>query len=786
MKRLVALFLFAILALVTWQNASALTIDAIPQKKEFSPNDWIKVDLRIHGYNGGPINWVAHRPDNSAISGTVDQQVRFEKAIHTIIRDAFDKEFGPWSINYQYGGVNKTAHFNVKPLNLVVFMDKVTYYEPNIMNINITSSYYNPKAQFAQSYFVSFYDRDGNLAIGPGEIEVKGDRPSVIYHFPMFELSKYNPPGLYKLKIQYFNSVIEVPFLLGDIHKLMELSVQSTATYYQGSEVTLDVLFSRLTQTTATLNITDPTGNITTNKFHPRSDHDTLVLKNFSKKIGMYKYEVRYAGATNAGTFNVIKNPHELPNIQLEILPNKLNYRPGEIADFKIQTSQIISNSISTWVTNPDGKSSSDIMLPIDTSEIIIPHKIAKNDNRGQWKLYVNYDGIVKYSSFYVDGPPVDDSKILGADQYSIPTLVLEINPTTFKSPTGIAADSGNNTYVVDAGNSKVEKFDYNGNLLLFWGNTGSSMGQLKNPSGIFVDEKYVYVVDTGNSRINMFNKTGSFVNTWGTYGDNSGMFRIPSSINLDHNGEIFVGDLEKKSIQIFDRKGAYVDQIDSSFTQGASFLGIKALTFDSQNNLFAVSTDDTILKYSTIGKFLNVYGSIGTQDGRFNNPSAIAIDSKDNIYVADTGNHRIQKFDSDGNFILSWGTEGIGAGQFEQPVGLAIDSGDNIYVVDKKNNNIQKFALYSGINKNVLPSWVRNTAIWWSEGIFDKKDFSLAIRYMVDQGIITAPPMSHDENVKIPTWLKGNVKLWSSGQIDDNTFLMTIQHLMSIGIVKI
>ena len=786
MKRLVTLFLFVILAFVTYQNASALTIDAIPQKQEFSSNDWIKVNLSIHGYTGGPIKWVAHRPDNSVISGTVDQQVRHENAIHTIIRDALDKEFGSWSINYQYGGVNKTAHFNVRSLNLVVFMDKVTYYEPDIMNINITSSYYNPKAQFAQSYLLDFYDRDGNIAVGTSEIEVKGDRSSVIYHFPMFQLSKYNPPGLYKLKIQYFNSVVNAPFLLGDINKLMELSVKSQDTYYQGSDITFDLLFTRLTQSTATMIITDPSGNTNSSQFHPRSVHDTLVLKNFSKKIGAYKFELDYAGAKNAGTYNVVKNPHELPDILVEISSNKLNYRPGEIANFKIQTSKIITNSLSTWVVNPNGKNSSEILLPIDVPEIIIPHKIAKNDDRGEWKLYVNYDGIVKHSSFYVDGSPVDDSRIMNLVQYSVPGFVLSINSTTFKFPTGIALDSDNNAYIIDSGNSKIKKFDSNGNLLLSWGNSGSSMGQFKNPSGIFVGEKYVYVADTGNSRINMFNKTGSFVYSWGTFGGNSGMFHILSSINSDHNGEIFVGDLEKKTIQIFNSKGVYADKIDSALTEGASFSGIKAVTFDSQNNLFAVSTSDNILKYSNIGKFLNFYGSIGTEEGRFNNPSAIAIDSKDNIYVADTDNHRIQKFDSDGNFILSWGTEGTGPGQFEQPVGLAIDSANNIYVVDKKNNSIQKFALFSGINKNVLPSWVKNTAIWWSEGVFDKNDFSQSIRYMVNQGLITTPPMNNDDIVKIPNWFKGNVKLWSSGQIDDNTFFMTIQYLMSIGIVKI
>jgi sugar lactone lactonase YvrE len=786
MKKLIPLFLFAILVFVTYQNASALTINAIPQKQEFGPNEWIKVDLEIQGYVNGDIKWVAHRPDNSIISGTVLQQVKAGKATHQIIRDAYDNEFGSWSIDYQYGGVNQTVHFNVASLNLVIFMDKTTYYEPDIMKINITSSYYNPNAKFAQSYFLNFYDKDGNHAIGTREIEVNAFGPSVIYHFPMSELSKYNPPGLYKLKIQYFNSDVNVPFLLGDIRKLMELSVKSLDTYYQGSDITFDLLFTRLTQSTATMIITDPSGNSTSTQFNPHSVHDTLVLKNSSNKIGMYKFELDYAGAKNVGTYNVIKNPHELPDIQVKVFPNKLNYRPGEIANFKIQISKIITNSISTWIVNPSGKNSSEIFLPVDTPETVIPHKIAKNDDRGEWKLYVNYEGIVKYSSFYVDGSAIDDTRILDVVQYSIPTFVLSINSTTFKFPTGIALDSDSNAYVIDSGNSKVKKFDHKGNLLLSWGNTGSSIGQFKNPLGIFVDEKYVYVADTGNSRINMFNKTGSFVNSWGTYGDNSGMFHTPSSINSNHNGEIFVGDLERNTIQIFNNKGVYVDQIDSSLTQGASFSGIKALTFDSQNNLFAISTSNNILKYSNIGKFLNVYGSIGTEEGRFNNPSAIAIDSKGNIYVADTDNHRIQKFDSNGNFILSWGTEGTADGQFGQPVGLAIDSGDNIYVVDKKNNSIQKFALYNGINKNVWPSWVKNSVIWWSNGAFDKNDFSQAIRYMVNQGLITAPPMNNDDTVKIPNWLKGNVRLWSLDQIDDNTFSMTIQYLISKGIVKI
>jgi hypothetical protein len=69
-----------------------------------------------------------------------------------------------------------------------------------------------------------------------------------------------------------------------------------------------------------------------------------------------------------------------------------------------------------------------------------------------------------------------------------------------------------------------------------------------------------------------------------------------------------------------------------------------------------------------------------------------VAIDSADNVYVADTYNHRIQKFDSDGTFLTKWGSSGAGDGQFRYPKGVAVDSADNVYVADAYNHRIQKF----------------------------------------------------------------------------------------------
>ena len=70
--------------------------------------------------------------------------------------------------------------------------------------------------------------------------------------------------------------------------------------------------------------------------------------------------------------------------------------------------------------------------------------------------------------------------------------------------------------------------------------------------------------------------------------------------------------------------------------------------------------------------------------------PADIAFDSKDNIYILDSGNHRIQKFDSDGKYLATFGRQGEGPGEFQYPMSLDIDTEGYLYISDPQNQRIQ------------------------------------------------------------------------------------------------
>jgi len=121
-----------------------------------------------------------------------------------------------------------------------------------------------------------------------------------------------------------------------------------------------------------------------------------------------------------------------------------------------------------------------------------------------------------------------------------------------------------------------------------------------------------------------------------------------------------------------------------------------------------AISTGliSTFAGSSTSGSFSGDGGA--ATSATFKNPYGVAVDSSGNVYIADYGNHRIRKVAVStglistiaGSGVSSYGGDGGAAtsASIKQPIGVAVDSSGNVYIADTGNHRIRKVTVSTGL----------------------------------------------------------------------------------------
>lgn len=86
------------------------------------------------------------------------------------------------------------------------------------------------------------------------------------------------------------------------------------------------------------------------------------------------------------------------------------------------------------------------------------------------------------------------------------------------------------------------------------------------------------------------------------------------------------------------------------------------------------------------------------------------------------------------------------------------------------------------------IPDWIRNNALWWSQGEISQSDFVTGLQFLIQEDILHVPATQVSENKsdKVPEWVKTNAAWWGEGKVTDTEFVNSVQYLMKIGLISV
>ena len=233
-----------------------------------------------------------------------------------------------------------------------------------------------------------------------------------------------------------------------------------------------------------------------------------------------------------------------------------------------------------------------------------------------------------------------------GTGQY-----IRSLGQGLYDRPHGLRVDRDDNIWTTDVASHVVYKMNPDGRILLVLGVRGNAgdmhpYGHLplfNEPNDLAFAANGDFFVTQGHGRgeprVLKFDRDGNFIKAWGKKGKGPGEFDIAHSIAIDAKGLVYVADRNNQRIQVFDADGNYVRESRHPGTPCGLFIS------SDQHLWLAHGHAGQVIKLDLDGKVLGVTGKQGKGLGQFGEAHFIALGPKDEVYVADTLNWRVQKF---------------------------------------------------------------------------------------------------------------------------------------------
>ena len=233
----------------------------------------------------------------------------------------------------------------------------------------------------------------------------------------------------------------------------------------------------------------------------------------------------------------------------------------------------------------------------------------------------------------------------------------------------------------------------------------------INGPRGLFIDAgNNVYVAEAEGSRILRYNNSGTntlSIGTAGWWDASDENVSWPEDVHVDSTGDIWVVDASR--VARFSSSGSHEmsfpadeDERYDCLTDNDHFCYPQGLAFDTLGRLYVSDTENHRIQVFTISGGTPVYwttigtGIAGTGNNQFNYPYHIALNSANELFVADSENHRVQKC----TYSATWtcttfhgvsGVWGDDANHLSWPRGITVDPSGNVFIADTDNWRVKK-----------------------------------------------------------------------------------------------
>lgn len=215
----------------------------------------------------------------------------------------------------------------------------------------------------------------------------------------------------------------------------------------------------------------------------------------------------------------------------------------------------------------------------------------------------------------------------------------------------------------------------------------------LSDPHAIVVTQECIVVTEWPPGKVTFFDRSDRrplrHLHTIGEY-----QLKKPTGIAVDSEGNFFLADTEDNSIVKFSDSGDFINRVGGAGARHGEFKMPGGIAVHQERLYVCDRSNHRVQIFSTRDlAFINSFGhKKGELQGQFNFPSGVAVDSTGEVYVTDTANHRVQVFNKEGEYLRHFGKIGSEAGSFNRPCFVEIDSNGFAYVTEEQNNRVSVF----------------------------------------------------------------------------------------------